>query len=79
MEFKPDTLGHHMKQIFTKAKIQKEGACHLMRHTFAVSLLEGGADSIVIQELLGHSSLETMARYTQLDMRAIRKVYDECF
>jgi len=75
----PETLGQHMKGLFRKTKIEKEGACHLLRHTFAVHMLENGADSRIIQELLGHESLETTARYTQLDVRRLKKVYDACF
>lgn len=68
---------HLIKHYLKKAGIKKEKlGVHSLRHSFGASLLNKGVNLVVIQELLGHTKLETTRRYLHINSSDLRKAVD---
>ena len=67
-----------LKHYQETAHIEKEITPHTLRHSFAVHLLENGADVGSLQELMGHCDISSTQMYTQLVNQKLKSVYEKC-
>ena len=67
------TPGQILKTLCRKAGISKCVSMHTLRHSFATHLLEAGTNLRVIQQLLGHSNIQTTCLYTHISIEGLRE------
>jgi integrase/recombinase XerD len=67
-----------LKHYQDMAHIEKEITPHTLRHSFAVHLLENGADLGSLRELMGHCDISSTQLYTQMINQKLKSVYEKC-
>ncbi len=72
------TVWHVVRREAKRQGIAGKVSPHILRHSFATHLLEGGADLRVVQELLGHASITTTEVYTHVQTKRLQEIHARC-
>ena len=75
--FDTSTVERRIRKIAGKAGIMRKITPHVLRHTFATSILRNGGDIRFIQQLLGHASVATTQIYTHIDDESLKALYEK--
>ena len=71
------SLWKMIKKYAKEAEIKKHITPHTLRHSFATHLLEGGAELLGVQEMLGHADISTTQIYTHVNKDKLRKIHQK--
>ena len=72
---RPEIIQKEVRKLRVALGLPETATPHALRHSFATHLLAGGGDLRTIQQLLGHASLSTTQRYTDVDASALMRVH----
>lgn len=74
--YETSSIERIVRELSREAGIRKKVTPHVLRHTFATTIMKNGGDIRFIQELLGHASVATTQIYTHIDENTLKEMYN---